>query len=148
MVLELGQIVCREIIECLQGLRNTNTSLDPRVCWINTSAPWAANFPRWMERDRQCLQQEQWAVQSQKHENTHLHTLHVLRHTNPLQRKLPSPIYIIRLTAGLEFCCFIWLKGKTEEILMDGSHYSVSFNVCPSFGCFSLIYEDELVRCS
>ncbi len=79
--------------------------------------------------------------------HTLTHTACTEKHKNPLQRKLPSPIYIIRLTAGLEFCCFIWLKGKTEEILMDGSHYSVSFNVCPSFGCFSLIY-DELVRCS
>jgi len=72
------------------------------------------------------------------------HTACAERHINPLQRKLQSLIYIIRWTAGLEFCCFIWLKGETEEILIDGSHYSAYSAFVQQLDVF-LIYEDESI---
>lgn len=139
MVLELGLIVCREKIEGLQGLWNTNTS--PWSVLDKHFGSLSCEFSS-LDGERQIV----FTAGTMGHAitDTWKHTACTERHTDPLQRKLPSPIYIIRLTAGLEFWCFIWLKGKTEEILIDGSHYSASFNICQT----TVVYEDELICCS
>lgn len=142
MVLELGQSVCREMIECLQGLQNTNTSSwSVRPLDKQSGSP-GCEFSS-LDGERQIVFTAR--TMGRAIADAWKHTLHVLRHIQTL-----SISYIhnqIDFRSGfLPF--FVCSKWKTEETLMDGSHYRVSFNICPTSGCCSLIDENELVWCS